>query len=203
MCICVALDVDVGTMLSLSVLYRFSKPLLLAAMKHYFQGPHAEGFARCAEALGMSGTSKTCTLARLWNALRTAEQRCMDHTQSNRVLTGLEMAECLESKHKYTIFFNDSRCLEHAFKSIHIHSMMQEIWKWMPRLSASGGTAPVVATCTIRFSECTNVDATRVLLGLRFNQPACFVSTGKSFTKFYVSNQAGVNSIPNQAKTLE
>ena len=64
-------------------------PLLLAAMKRYFHGPHAESFTRCAEALGMSGKSKTCTLARLWNALSMAETRCMDHMQCNRVLTGL------------------------------------------------------------------------------------------------------------------
>ena len=89
---------DVVAFSSLPVL-KMPLPLLLAAMKRYFQGPHAEGFARCAEALGMSGTSKTCALARLWNALRTAEQRCMDHTQSNRVLTGLEMAVCFERKH--------------------------------------------------------------------------------------------------------
>ena len=89
---------DVVAFSSLPVL-KMPLPLLLAAMKRYFQGPHAEAFARCAEALGMSGTSKTCALARLWNALRTAEQRCMDHTQSNRVLTGLEMAGCFQRKH--------------------------------------------------------------------------------------------------------
>ena len=64
-------------------------PLILAAMKRYFHGPSAESVESAATALGLSASAKTSALARLWMALRTAENRCMDARQNSRTLTGL------------------------------------------------------------------------------------------------------------------
>ena len=80
-------------------------------------------------------------------------------------------------------------------------SQCQEIWKWMPRLSASGVTALLVATCTIRFSECTNADATPDLQGLCFKKPQCFVSAWQSYRSLISRALAKLNS--NQDKILK
>lgn len=62
-------------------------PVIWMILQRYFHGLHAESVESCAKALGLSG-SNTSALAKLWRALQTAEVRCMEHKQRNRLLEG-------------------------------------------------------------------------------------------------------------------